>query len=46
LKTIPTVQKTKGVRIPITEDEGEEEEEVNKQQPSNVNLIYIFNYIK
>jgi tetratricopeptide (TPR) repeat protein len=26
LKTIPTVPKTKGVRIPITEDDGEEEE--------------------
>ncbi|CAF3328850.1 unnamed protein product [Rotaria socialis] len=27
LKTIPTVQKTKGVRIPITEDDDEDEEE-------------------
>jgi hypothetical protein len=26
LKTIPTVEKTKGVRIPITEDDGEDEE--------------------
>ncbi|CAM4747662.1 unnamed protein product [Rotaria magnacalcarata] len=29
LKTIPTVQKTKGVRIPITEDDDEDEEENN-----------------
>ncbi|CAF0950852.1 unnamed protein product [Rotaria sordida] len=31
LKTIPTVQKTKGVRVPITEDDGDDEEEVNTQ---------------
>jgi hypothetical protein len=34
LKTIPTDQKTKGVRIPITEDDGDDE--VVNPQPSTV----------
>jgi len=45
LKTIPTVQKTRGVRIPITEDDGDDDEE-NNNQPSNVSLIIILNRIK
>jgi hypothetical protein len=47
LKTIPTVPKTKGVRIPITEvdDDDEEEEEVHNQ-PSTVTEIIEFIRIK
>jgi len=45
LKTIPTVQKTRGVRIPITEDDGDDDEE-NNNQPSNVSLRIILNRIK
>jgi hypothetical protein len=46
LKTIPTVQKTRGVRIPITEDDGDDDDEENNNQPSNVSLIIILNRIK
>jgi len=45
LKTIPTVPKTKGVRIPITEVDDDEEEEVHNQ-PSTVTEIIEFIRIK
>ena len=35
LKTIPTIPKTKGVRIPITEDDGDDEEE-EEATPANI----------
>jgi hypothetical protein len=44
MNTIPTIQKTKSVRIPITEDDGDDNDGNN--QPSNVSLIIIFNHIK
>ncbi|CAF4362820.1 unnamed protein product, partial [Adineta steineri] len=38
LKTIPTAQKTKGVRIPITEDDGDDEEEIRPQPPTSTSV--------
>jgi len=46
LKTIPTVPKTKGVRIPITEVDDDEEEEEVHNQPSTVTEIIEFIRIK
>ncbi|CAF1187969.1 unnamed protein product [Adineta steineri] len=38
LKTIPTAQKTKGVRIPITEDDGDDEEQIRPQPPTSTSV--------